>query len=127
MKDKEAIGSAKDKANNATEAARKARVKIDEVLKKLLALLQAIDDLDSVNVTQLEKLENKLQNELNGLRAIDVDVKNVEQTQTVIRESIKQYTFDIERIKKEMKMMTEVLDAMPRDCKKKTSPIEGTG
>lgn len=127
MKDKDAIDSSKDQANNATAEARKARTKIEEVLKKLLALLKAIDNLDSVNVTQLTKLEDKLQDELNGLRVIDVSVNNVEQTQEVIRESVKKYSFDIRRLEKEMNTLEAVLDALPRTCVKKTSEIEGTG
>ena len=126
-KDKIAIDTAKGKAMNATDVAKKARTKIEEVLRKLLELLKEIDNLDSVNVTKLTELEGKLKDEINGARAIDVSLNGLQETQTIIRERIKEYTVDLDRLKKEMAKVDSVLAAMPRICKKRLSKIESTG
>lgn len=54
-------------------------------------------------------------------------VNDVEQTQTIIRERIKEYTVDLERLKREMKKLSDVVDAMPLECVKKVSEIESRG
>lgn len=119
-KDKVEIGAAKDKAVSASASAKRARVKIDEVLKKLLEILKEIDGLDTVDTNKLNKLDKRLDEEITGARAVDGMLNNVTETHRIIRNRIREYTLDIERLKKEMSKLQRILDIMPSVCKKRT-------
>jgi chromosome segregation ATPase len=124
-KDKTAIDTAKGEAVNATASAKRARAKIDEVLKKLLELLREIDTLDMVDTSKLNDLEKRLDKEIAGARAVDGSLNNVVETHRIIRDRIKEYTVDIERLKREMKKLEDVIDILPNVCKKRVTQPEG--
>lgn len=124
-KDKMEIIDAKNKAVNATASAKKARAKIDEVLKKLLQILKEIEGLDTVDTSKVNELDKRLDKEIAGARAVDGMLNNITETHRIIKERIKEYTIDIARLKKEMTKVDEIIKILPTDCKKRTTENEG--
>ncbi|EDO36523.1 predicted protein, partial [Nematostella vectensis] len=126
-RERDAIAAAKEKSTNATAASKRARDKIDEVLRKLNELLKEIDNLDMVDMNKLDELEKKLDNEIESERKVDGALANVEDTHRIIRERITEYTVDLERLKKQMAQVQNVINSMPDTCKKRITKSEGRG
>ena len=104
-------------------ASKRARDKIDEVRQKLLALLKEIDEFGVVNDTRVNQLDNLVNKQTSTLKDIERDVKNVEQTRTVVDQKITSLTLDLTKLKAakealEEKLWKNFLKFVPRQTPK---------
>lgn len=120
----QSIASALNSTKVAGSAAKKARDKIKEVLDKLLALLKEIDNVGTVNTTRLDELENQLFNRTKTINEVDEEVGSVEKTRVVIREKIKEYTIDLEKLRAAKNVLEERYSQLPKVCPRVTPTPE---
>lgn len=120
----QSIADALNKTKEAGEAAKKAREKIKDVMDKLLALLNEIDGVGTVNMSRLAHLEGQLVNETDTVRELDREVLAVEQQSELIKESIVEYTIDLEKYRKEKKLLEVMYEKLPKVCPRKIPPPE---
>ena len=121
---KQDISAALKNAKTAGTAATKARDKIEDVLEKLRAILAEIDNVGAVNDSRLEELENQLINETDTVRQLDREVQEVERRSKVIRNTITEYTVDLDKLRAEKEMLEKVYEQMPKVCPKVTPQTE---
>ena len=93
------IATALKRTKTAGAASKRARDKIDEVRQKLLALLKEIDEFGVVNNSRVNQLDNLVNKQTSTLIDIERDVKNVEQTRTVVDQKITSLTLDLTKLK----------------------------
>lgn len=120
----QSIENALNKTKEAGEAAKAARDKIQNVLEKLQALLAEIEGLGTVNISRLNNLEEKLQDDTETVRQLDREVLAVEQQSEVIQESIKKYTIDLGKYQAEKRLLQEMYEKLPKVCPRVTPPPE---
>ena len=121
--ERENIAKALNKTETASAAAKRAREKIKEVLDKLLALWKEIEGVGTVNISRLEQLDNQLNNV--SLRALDREVMGVENTSVVIKEKIRLFTVDLQRLRAEKQRLQERYIKLPKVCPRVTPAPEG--
>ena len=120
----QSIKDALNKTKEAGEAAKEARDKIQDVLKKLKALLAEIDGLESVNMSRLNNLDEQLKNDSETVRQLDREVLAVEQQSEVIKERIRKYTIDLGKYRAEKKLLQEMYEKLPKVCPRVTPEPE---
>ena len=122
---KEAIARAKNGAAMALNASQSARQKVEEVLRKLEELLSELDKLKLIDEATITDLENQLDNETFMLMVVDREIQDLETEHERIQARIKQYTLDLERLKKERLLVKKNFDSLPKKCPKLSNPTEG--
>lgn len=118
------IATALKRTKTAGAASKRARDKIDEVRQKLLALLKEIDEFGVVNNTRVNRMDNLVNNLTSTLNDIERDVKNVEQTRTVVDQKITSLTLDLTKLKAAKKALEENYEKLPKVCPRQTPPPE---
>ena len=118
------IATALKRTKTAGAASKRARDKIDEVRQKLLALLKEIDEFGVVNNTRVNQLDNLVNNQTSTLKDIERDVKNVEQTRTVVDQKIISLTLDLTKLKAAKKALEENYEKLPKVCTRQTPKTE---
>jgi len=118
------IEVALNKTKEAGEAAKEARDKIEDVLRKLQALLLEINGLDSVNMSRLNDLEEQLENEKGTERQLDREVEAVELQSRDINETIQRYTIDMNKYRAEKTLLQEMYEKLPKVCPRVTPEPE---
>lgn len=122
--DRDNIATALKRTKTAGAASKRARDKIDEVRKKLLALLKEIDEFGVVNNTRVNQLNNSVNKQTSTLTDIERDVKNVEQTRTVVNQKITSLTLDLTKLKAAKKALEENYEKLPKVCTRQTPRTE---
>ena len=118
------IATALKRTKTAGAASKRARDKIDEVRQKLLALLKEIDEFGVVNNTRVNQLDNLVNKQTSTLKDIERDVKNVEQTRTVVDQKITSLTLDLTKLKAAKKALEENYEKLPKVCTRQTPKPE---
>lgn len=118
------IATALKRTKTAGAASKRARDKIDEVRQKLLALLKEIDEFGVVNNTRVNQLDNLVNKQTSTLKDIERDVKNVEQTRTVVDQKITSLTLDLTKLKAAKKALEENYEKLPKVCTRQTPKTE---
>ena len=118
------IATALKRTKTAGAASKRARDKIDEVRQKLLALLKEIDEFGVVNNTRVNQLDNSVNKQTSTLKDIERDVKNVEQTRTVVDRKITSLTLDLTKLKAAKKALEENYEKLPKVCTRQTPKTE---
>lgn len=118
------IATALKRTKTAGAASKRARDKIDEVRQKLLALLKEIDEFGVVNNTRVNRMDNLVNNLTSTLNVIERDVKNVEQTRTVVDQKITSLTLDLTKLKAAKKALEENYEKLPKVCTRQTPKTE---
>lgn len=121
--EREYIAKALNKTKTAGATAKKAREKIKEVLDKLLALWKEIEGVGTVNISRLDQVDNQLNNV--SLHEVDREVMGVEETSVVIKEKIRLFTIDLERLRAEKKKLQVRFRKLPKVCPRVTPETEG--
>lgn len=111
--------------SDARSEANKSIKKVNEVMKKLVDLLEQIDNLKTVNESVIAELEKSMKNltrssSTNG----SAQVEGVNETRKIIKKSILTYTFDLERLKKEIAWAKKTYQSLPNFCPKKPVCVE---
>ena len=120
----QSIADALNKTKEAGDAAKNARKKIEDVRDKLLALLEEIDSLGTVNMTRMDRIERQLVNETDTVRQLDREVLAVEKQTSIIQQKIKQYTVDLGKYRAEKKRLQEMYENLPKVCPRLTPITE---
>lgn len=118
------IATALKRTKTAGAASKRARDKIDEVRQKLLALLKEIDEFGVVNNTRVNQLDNLVNKQTSTLKDIERDIKNVEQTRTVVDQKITSLTLDLTKLKAAKKALEENYEKLPKVCTRQTPKTE---
>ena len=118
------IANALKRTKTAGAASKRARDKIDEVRQKLLALLKEIDEFGVVNNTRVNQMDNLVNKQTSTLNDIERDVKNVEQTRTVVDQKITSLTLDLTKLKAAKKALEENYEKLPKVCTRQTPKTE---
>ena len=118
------IATALKRTKTAGAASKRARDKIDEVRQKLLALLKEIDEFGVVNNSRVNQLDNLVNKQTSTLKDIERDVKNVEQTRTVVDQKITSLTLDLTKLKAAKKALEENYEKLPKVCTRQTPKTE---
>lgn len=118
------IATALKRTKTAGAASKRARDKIDEVRQKLLALLKEIDEFGVVNNSRVNQLDNLVNKQTSTLKDIERDVKNVEQTRTVVDQKITSLTLDLTKLKAAKEALEENYEKLPKVCTRQTPKTE---
>ena len=123
---KNASNAANKTVHLATRQAKQAFEKVNEVIKKLFDLLEQIENLKTINESEITELENAIKKFtiFNSSREMD-DFKAVIETEKVIKRSIVNYTLDLERLKREIAWAKSVYQNLPQICPKNLVCGEG--
>ncbi|XP_071820320.1 laminin subunit gamma-1-like isoform X1 [Apostichopus japonicus] len=117
--DSAAAQEAQVKANAADKSSTQAMDAVDDAIRRVQALMDALGDLDDIDEDALETAENNFAN-LNSTYWNDLDVDGIMERMRGLQEvqetEIKSHQLSLEEIKKQVQNVQDISDSLPEFC-----------
>ncbi|GFY79495.1 laminin subunit gamma-1 [Trichonephila inaurata madagascariensis] len=116
--DEDLASQALEQANQAKNSATDASVKVKNALDTVEDILRALDGLDDIDESLLDQLEQRLEAAEKEQKEADFDSRmgELRQARDIQNQWMKDYTEEVEKLKKDVANIAEIRNALPDKC-----------